>query len=178
MSDDDDPGDGRSRRFLGINHRGEPYIKPRSSDWAVSKELPVTIRSFRPSIAWMIVGIFAATGVVFFILVPLSLVGLPLLGLSGCRMSRIGFVLNESELKVVNFFTARRFPRERVTGFGTYPRRQTRRLAAAVSTTARPVLLPTGEDLLIPAQDIAAGLNELYGIAPPILPWDNRQLAR
>jgi hypothetical protein len=176
MTGEDGPEGGRSGRFLGVNDRAQLHIKPRSSDWAVSKELPVTVRSFRPSIAWAIVGIFAVMGIVAFILVPLCLGALPVLGLIGYRMSRLGFVLNETGLKVVHFFSAKRFPRERVTGFGTYQRGHTRRLAAAVSTTDRPVLLPTGEDLLIPAEDIAPRLNELYGIAYPVLPWENRSL--
>jgi len=158
--------------------RMRPHIPRGPGDWAVDGPLPVRIRSWRPGLPWFLGGIFL---VMFLGMAWASLVnGTPLaviifLALAvlmvACsyRLTLMGFNITTHSVKVTNFWRSRTIARADVVRFGSRripPKINQQahfRLELVTRGSTKPVMLPTGEDLLIPAEDVAASLNALYG---------------
>jgi hypothetical protein len=114
---------------------------------------------------WIIFGCFAIWPFLLAFVTPwFALAIVPLL-LIALRMVRVGFAITEKDVRIIGYVKNRRVARGRIKSFTTLQGRESKRLAIELWDGERPVLLPLGEDLLIPAKELARDLNALYGLS-------------
>jgi len=156
-----------------------PPVPKGPGDWVVEGPLPVRIRSWRPRIVWSLAGLFLVmfvfiawasllnrTPLAVIIFLALSVIDIAVFH----RIGQLGFVITNRSVVVVGFWRSKTIPRPEVIRFGSHripPKINQpayRRLALFTRESTKPILLPSGEGLLIPVDEVAARLNVLYGL--------------
>jgi hypothetical protein len=156
---------------------GRPHFSATKRNWPLPTALPVTIKSWRRWIVWSIYACIAPWTLVLVLISPILLLVPVLLTLIPVWTLRLGFTVTESGVQRWGYLRRSLIKRERVSGFVVKPvlhsmwdARNARnggryyRLGVRLRSDDGLVLLPRGEDLLIPAQALANRLNELYGL--------------
>jgi hypothetical protein len=148
-----------------------PHLARQTRDWRLPDRLPARVAAVRPRIAYTIAGILAGCLFVMGWGVLASNEPVPgwLFVAGGCvslvlgwRWTRAGFWVRADSVVVEHMLYRRTIPRAEVDRFAVVLRSTAHRLGVQLrdgSTT----LMPLGEDLLIPAADLALALNALYG---------------
>lgn len=131
----------------------------------------MTITSWRRFIIWTIFGCIAPWPVILIVLLSIRHLAflallIPVIMLP-LRFARVGMVVTEQDVKFIGYLHNRTLIRGQVLGFGSTTVRKNARLSINAAGIDRPVLLPTGEDRLIPVGALAKELNELHAIPSP-----------
>ena len=145
---------------------GRWHFGRRGIDWRNPLALPVTITSWRTFIAWTIFGCFAPWILILVILLAMRHLAflallVPVIMLP-IRLARVGMVVTERDVTIIGYLHNRKVPRRQILLFASTTVRKNARLSINATGIDRPILLPTGEDLLIPVGALAKALNELY----------------
>ena len=94
---------------------------------------------------------------------------LVVLVLPGFRLTRLGFELTETDLRIFQFFRTRTVGRDTSRRVRNPFYRGNQRSAVSI-LPSEIRLLPVGEGLVIPANEVAEPLNQLYGLRQQDLP--------